>query len=251
MLVSGDERDGRGGGGGSGGGGGGGGGSGSGSGGSGGAAPVSYSSNWAGAVLVGSGYTSVVGTIKVPVPRAPQGGDASTTYSTSAWVGLDGDTCQTSILQTGVDFTISGGVVSYDAWYEWFPDYAYNFADFLISAGDEIRMTANASSTTSGSVTLENLTTLQQVSHAFSAQSAALCETNAEWIVEDYEENGALVPFANFGSVTFSDCSVGTTAGKAADVSGSEILDIKQNSKVLTDCSTSGTSTVTCQYTGQ
>ncbi len=58
---------------------------------------VSYSSNWAGAVLIGSGYQSVVGTITVPTPKAPSGGSSRTQYAASAWVGIDGDTCQTSM----------------------------------------------------------------------------------------------------------------------------------------------------------
>ncbi len=58
---------------------------------------VSYSSNWAGAVLVGSGYTSVVGTIIVPTPQVPSGGSSSIQYAASAWVGIDGDTCQTAM----------------------------------------------------------------------------------------------------------------------------------------------------------
>ena len=74
---------------------------------------VDYSSNWAGAVLVGSGYKSVTGTFTVPTP--------STTGSGSAWVGIDGDTCQTAILQTGIDWTKSGSSITYDAWYEWYP----------------------------------------------------------------------------------------------------------------------------------
>lgn len=86
-------------------------------------AHVDYSSNWAGAVLIGSGYKSVTGTIVVPTPKVPSGGSSSTSYSASAWVGIDGDTCQTAILQTGVDFTVKGSSVSYDAWYEWYPDY--------------------------------------------------------------------------------------------------------------------------------
>lgn len=45
-------------------------------------------------------------------------------YAASAWVGIDGDTAQNSILQTGVDFYVEGSSVSYDAWYEWYPDYA-------------------------------------------------------------------------------------------------------------------------------
>lgn len=57
-------------------------------------------------------FTSVTGTFVVPTPKVPSGGSGS--YSASAWVGIDGDTCDTSILQTGIDFTISGGKVSFD-----------------------------------------------------------------------------------------------------------------------------------------
>jgi hypothetical protein len=208
---------------------------------------VSYSSNWAGAVLVGSGYKSVTGTFVVPTPKEPSGGSSSTEYSASAWVGIDGDTCQSAILQTGVDFNVQGSSVSYDAWYEFFPDYAYNFQGFSISAGNSIKVTATASSTTSGTVTISNLSTGKTVSHSFSGESAALCETNAEWIVEDFEENGGLVPFANFGTVTFTSASVTTTSGSTLGVSGAQIMDIKQGNSVLTDCSASSSS-VTCSY---
>src|ERR1700753_3026474 len=37
-----------------------------------------YSSNWAGAVLVGASYTQVTGTITVPTPKTPLGGSRST-----------------------------------------------------------------------------------------------------------------------------------------------------------------------------
>ena len=47
---------------------------------------VEYSNNWAGAILVGTGYTEVTGTFTVPKP--------STAGSGSAWVGIDGDTCE-------------------------------------------------------------------------------------------------------------------------------------------------------------
>ncbi|KAI9744040.1 MAG: hypothetical protein M4579_007706, partial [Chaenotheca gracillima] len=42
---------------------------------------VDYSSNWAGAILIGTGYKSVTGTFTVPTP--------STAGSGSAWVGID------------------------------------------------------------------------------------------------------------------------------------------------------------------
>lgn len=81
-------------------------------------AHVEYSSNWAGAVLIGTGYKSVTGTITVPTPSTPSGGSSRTEYAASAWVGIDGDTCQTAILQTGVDFYVEGSSVGFDAWYE-------------------------------------------------------------------------------------------------------------------------------------
>ncbi|XDG08658.1 hypothetical protein ABKA04_008273 [Annulohypoxylon sp. FPYF3050] len=202
-----------------------------------GTAHVEYSSNWAGAVLIGSGYKTVTGTFVVPTPKAPSGGSSSTTYSASAWVGIDGDTCETAILQTGVDFTVKGSSVSYDA--------AYDFSGIPISAGDTITVTVTASSKSAGTAVVENVTTGKSVTHSFSGESDALCETNAEWIVEDFESGGSLVSFANFGTVEFTGASVNGGTG----TSGATIIDIEQNSKVLTDCSASG-STVTCSYSG-
>lgn len=83
-----------------------------------------YSQNWAGSILVGNGYTAVTGTFVVPSPSVPSGGSSSTEYAASAWVGIDGDTSTNSILQTGMDFYAWKGQVAFDAWYEWYPDYA-------------------------------------------------------------------------------------------------------------------------------
>ena len=132
---------------------------------------VSYSSNWAGAVLIGSGYKSVTGTITVPTPKKPTGGSSTTQYAASAWVGIDGDTCSSAILQTGVDFLIQGSSVSFDAWYEWYPDYAYDFSNFPVKAGDQIKMTVTATSTGGGSAVLQNLSTGKSVTKTFSGES--------------------------------------------------------------------------------
>lgn len=109
-----------------------------------------YSNNWAGAVLVSTGFTGVTGTFTVPTVAEPKGGSSSTAYSGSAWVGIDGDTCQTAILQTGMDFTIQNGETTYAAWYEWYPDYAYDFTGITFAAGDIVKVTVEASSDTSG-----------------------------------------------------------------------------------------------------
>lgn len=46
---------------------------------------VSYSSNWAGAVLIGTGYKSVTGTFVVPTPSTPSGGSTRTEVSDMPW----------------------------------------------------------------------------------------------------------------------------------------------------------------------
>ncbi|KAE8377098.1 peptidase A4 family-domain-containing protein [Aspergillus bertholletiae] len=208
-----------------------------------------YSSNWAGAVLIGSGYTSVTGTFTVPNPSVPSGGSSSEQYCASAWVGIDGDTCSTAILQTGVDFCVDSSGPSFDAWYEWYPDYAYDFSGISFSVGDSVKVTVDASSKSGGTATIENLSTGKTVSHSFSGESAnPLCETNAEWILEDFSSGSSLVPFANFGTVTFTDISV-TSGGSSSGASGATLIDIKQNGAVLTSSSASD-SEVTVQYVG-
>ncbi|PMD22190.1 hypothetical protein NA56DRAFT_644908 [Hyaloscypha hepaticicola] len=202
---------------------------------------VEYSSNWAGAILIGSGYTSVTGTFTVPTPSSAGSG--------AAWVGIDGDTCDTAILQTGIDWTKSGSSVTYDAWYEWYPDYSYDFSGITLEAGNTIKVTVTATSLTGGKATVENVSTGKTVTHTFSNEGSegSLCETNAEWIVEDYEEGSSLVSFADFGTVTFTGCSA-KEGSSTVGTSGATVIDIKQNNKVLTSCSVPSSSEVTCTY---
>lgn len=207
---------------------------------------VEYSSNWSGSVIEsppsGQTFDYVYATIVVPSDiTSPSGGSAAA----SAWVGIDGDTCETAILQTGVDFNVDGNSVTYDAWYEWYPDYAYDFS-ISISAGDEIAMYVQTSSLKAGTAVIENLTTGKTVSKSLSS-SSSLCGENAEWIVEDFEENGSLVNFADFSSVTFSG-AVAKTASESLGPSSGTIIDIESNGDVLTSVTT-GSSSVTVKYT--
>ncbi|KAJ6480952.1 peptidase A4 family-domain-containing protein [Mycena sanguinolenta] len=209
---------------------------------------VAYSSNWAGASWESPAgtYKSVTGTFVVPTPKAPSGG-GSGTYSASAWVGIDGDTCGSAILQTGIDLTISGGSVSFDAWYEYFPDVSHDFSNFEISAGNTITLTATATSATAGTVTIKNVSTGKTVTKALTS-TAKLCGQNAEWIVEDFEEGSSLVPFANFGKVVFTKAEATTSSGSKVGPSGAAILDIKQNNKVLTSVTDATSNSVTIAY---
>ncbi|KAI2626172.1 peptidase A4 family-domain-containing protein [Xylaria nigripes] len=207
---------------------------------------LEFSTNWSGAVLsdkVGS-FTYVTGTIVVPTPKS--GGSAA---SSAAWVGIDGDTCKTAILQTGVDISVNAdGSPSYDAWYEWYPDFAHDFTNFTVSSGNEVRMTVNATTTGTGIALLENLTTGGSVTHTFTKQNSPLCEQDAEWIVEDYAEGGGLVPFANFDAVVFTDAET-IKDGECIGPTGANIFNIQEaDGEILTDCEVTDASTVTCTY---
>jgi hypothetical protein len=111
-----------------------------------------------------------------------------------------------------------------------------------------ISMYVNATTTTSGSATIENLTTGKTVTKSLTSTSA-LGGENAEWIVEDFEEGNNLIAFADFGNVTFTDC-VAATAESSEGVSTATIMDIENTSKVvLTDTNVIGDSSFQVSYT--
>jgi hypothetical protein len=215
---------------------------------------VSYSSNWAGAVIeappAGATFNAVSAQFVVPTPKVPSGGSSRTQYAASAWVGIDGDTYGNAILQTGVDFYVEGGSVSFDCWYEWYPDYAYTFTGISIKAGDTIALSVSSTSASAGTTTIKNLSSGQSVSKKLTAPSSNshLGGQNAEWIVEDFEEGSGMVPFANFGTVTFTNAKYGASDGSTGGAGAATILDIKQGSSVLTSASASG-NTVKVAYT--
>ncbi|KAM6490294.1 Peptidase A4 family domain containing protein [Amanita muscaria] len=203
------------------------------------ASNVAYTDTWAGAIWDSyppNTFYKVVGTFTVPAPSAPDG-------EAAVWVGIDGYTCQSAILQTGIDMYYKNGAITYDSWYEWWPDHPYIYSSpIAIRAGDIIRLTVTTSSPTSGTTLIENLTTGQSESQSLSNPSHPLCLQNAEWIVED----SSLAPFCNFGTVTFSSASAYLHGGKIISPSGAVQVNMYQKGKILT--SVSGSDTVTVKY---
>jgi Peptidase A4 family len=196
-----------------------------------------YSSNWGGAVIkappAGQIFNAVSGSFIVPTPSIPSNGlGTGESFAAAVWVGIDGDTYTNAILQTGVDLNVAAdGSVSFDAWYEWYPDYSYTF-DLAINAGDEVSMTVIASSSTEGTALVENISTGQQASIELSS-TYELGGQNAEWIVEDFEENSQLVAFADFGTVTFTNC-VATTEQERVGTNGATVIEIGDSGGQLT-----------------
>ncbi|KAI0329939.1 concanavalin A-like lectin/glucanase [Cubamyces sp. BRFM 1775] len=137
--------------------------------------PTTSSFNWAGVVLpsppAGSNFTAVTGTFTVPT-LAP-----SAYAAASIWVGIDGWTTSEAdaqgLFQAGIDCWMENEVLSFDTWYEWVPDGSYNFTGFDIKAGDVLTFSLVATSTTEGTIDVENETTGQKISHVLDAPPLA------------------------------------------------------------------------------
>jgi hypothetical protein len=134
--------------------------------------------------------------------------------------------------------------MSPSAWSEWFPATQRFFHDITFATGDEVKLTVNATSTTSGRAVIENLATGQTVTRKLTSSSALFLQ-DAECIVGDFKRDGSLVPFSNFGSVAFTNAEATTSEGATEGPSdASFILDIQQNNKVLTSVTKSRTGAI-------
>jgi hypothetical protein len=224
-------------------------------------AETTTSYNWGGAILsappAGTTFTAVGASFVVPKISPPISGPG--TWGGGAWVGIDGYTYDYAILQAGVnwDVTVSDtGVITTDyyAWYEWFPltwqDYAMD-----VQAGDEITVWCQSNSNATGYCTITNGRTGIELTNVLSSPAPFLVleGVNAEWIVEDTDDNG-IVPFASFGSVTFTNCeAIANNVAGAWDplypnANNAVSMNMVQNGTVLTSVSYPGTNEVKVTY---
>ena len=117
-----------------------------------------------------------------------------------------------------------------------------------INEGDRISFAVVATSNTSGIAYVTNRSTGQSVQHSFSGEQA-LCGQNAEWIVEDFESDSNLVPFAQFSPIIFTG-STWVADGITYGLEGSSILEIEQSGSVLTKVFTEGQEMMRVTYSG-
>jgi hypothetical protein len=190
------------------------------------------SSNWSGYVAETNlnspqkgSVTYVAGTWKVP---SVTGTDANA-YS-SIWVGIDGNDSNT-VEQIGTDqYWINGSPV-YDAWFEMYPKWPYTINTVDIHPGDTISASVSYASRGIFTLTLANLTTGK--TFTINQKSASAFRNSAEWIVEAPWSAGVL-PLADFGSATFTNCSA-TLTGTNGPISrwAYDAIDMVNSSEAL------------------
>jgi hypothetical protein len=191
--------------------------------------------NWSGYVVPSSSalVTDVSGNWTVPVLNCSDTPNAKTFI----WVGVGGEQWATGgnsgdLLQTGTIDDCVDGVQQDSAWWEEVPatpNHETTFMDFPVSPGNEIQASVRETSTGVWQTEVTNVNTGLSAymvtgeswgvgstgASTFAVQGSSVNYRyygayTAEWIVEDPEEGSAtpgspLYPFANFGSVTFSN----------------------------------------------
>ena len=159
----------------------------------------STSSNWSGYANTGGTFTDVKGSWTQPSASCSGG---QTAYS-SFWVGIDGDTTNT-VEQTGTDADCSSGSPRYYAWYEMYPKFPVNLSN-PVSPGDHISAEVKYNGSGKFTLTISDSTRGWTFSTNQTSRKAKL--GSAEWIAEAPSSSGGVLPLANFGSVSFSNCT--------------------------------------------
>lgn len=159
----------------------------------------STSTNWSGYANTGGTFTDVKGSWTQPAASCSSG---QTAYS-SFWVGIDGDTTNT-VEQTGTDADCSSGTPVYYAWYEMYPKFPVNLSN-TVRPGDSI--TAEVKVATGGKFTLIISDSTQHWSFSTNQTLKKAKLGSAEWIAEAPSSGSGVLPLANFGTVSFSNCT--------------------------------------------
>ncbi|KAJ7131184.1 peptidase G1 [Mycena epipterygia] len=205
-----------------------------------------HSSNWAGAVISDptAQWTLVSGEFVIPTIVAPVG--LRTAYI-SVWVGIDGYTCNTATLKTGVDIEIKNGVASYFAWREYNPsNYSVSTDGVPFSAGDAIQLTVEVFPNSFLQTQVFDFTQRLSTGHPFPfpvAPQPVLCQSDAIWGIETWQTGDRRAPF----SVQFTGALASRGDLLNVGPGSATVINAVENGVALSSCSTSST-TVTCTF---
>lgn len=176
---------------------------------------VSYTStNWSGYLATDATFTSVSGSWVVPTAT----GNGRTVTADGTWIGIGGVT-SSDLIQVGTNDTVrANGQVSSAAFYELLPASATTISTLAVSPGDSMSAVLSEIAAGQWSISITDQTTHQTFTTTVTYSSS---HSSAEWIEEDPSfASGGLIPFDNFGSVTFTGAA-NVLDGKAATIEAS------------------------------
>ena len=133
----------------------------------------------------------------------------------AVWIGIGGQFGNDStLIQCGTEQDSVRGQVEYYAWYELLPAPSVTISNITVSPGDQIQASIRLVNATFNqwTINLNDTTADESFQNTVNYTSSQL---SAEWIVERPSVNHVISQLANFGSVTFTNCSasVGSVTG--------------------------------------
>ncbi|KAK1782372.1 concanavalin A-like lectin/glucanase domain-containing protein [Copromyces sp. CBS 386.78] len=187
--------------------------------------PTATSNNWCGSVRTTTSTNQIKlihGTFQHPTCTQRPG---VTTYpqAAAAWVGIDGDSWTSALLQAGTVCKInnSTGIVENEVWWQWVPSGAYTIANIPVFAGDWFDITINTTSATAASIKIIN--TGRGYTQSFNIYAGAtLARVDADWVVERPYYGTALAGFAQFTQVWFQNAYATLTSGTNLGITGAK-----------------------------
>ncbi|MFZ0059328.1 MAG: G1 family glutamic endopeptidase [Acidimicrobiales bacterium] len=229
--------------------------------------------NWSGYVVPSSSalITGVSGEWNVPTLNCADTPNARSV----TWVGIGGEAWPTGgssgvLLQTGIEDDCVDGVQQDTGWFEAYPsipNQLFSFSGLPVSPGDSIEASVGQASDGSWVTRVDDLTTAisgwmitgeawgvgADAASTFTDQGSTVGLSyeggyTCEWIVEDPSNaSGSEVPFADYGTVTFSDLMTSFSTWSLTSDEGWEIV---QNGVVLSTPSLPSTNGFSVSYTG-
>jgi hypothetical protein len=183
------------------------------------------SSDWSGYIVASDlnyprpSVTSVNGSWTVPTVNVSLGDSFS-----AAWIGIGGRFDGT-LIQTGTEQDSLRGQGTYWAWYELFDHNAVTIDSLSLVPGDRISASISLLDPTTSmwSIEIYDLTNEQSFQKNVVYTSSLL---SAEWILERPTINGRTMTLADFGQVTFTDCTanVSSVVGTVSSFPHSQII---------------------------
>jgi uncharacterized repeat protein (TIGR02543 family) len=234
------------------------------------------SANWSGYVVPSSSalVTDVRGDWTVPTLNC----SATPNGDVFVWVGIGGEQWSTggssgALLQTGTTSDCVNGLQVNTAWWEVVPATPggeYSFTNFPVAAGDQVQASVFELSDGAWETIVSNLNTGLSallvtgdawgvgqtengtINFAIQGNAQGISYSGgytAEWIVEDPEDAVTLfeLPFADFGSVTFSDLE---SSFNSWSLTRSEEWGIVQDGATLAAPTSTSSDGFTVTYTG-
>ncbi|GAB1310643.1 Peptidase A4 family-domain-containing protein [Madurella fahalii] len=191
---------------------------------------ISYSSNWCGASQHSTRADPITNVFSFfTVPDLTLRPETPPPQFAAAWVGIDGAECNSSLLQAGVTTIVnSNGGQSASAWWEWYPEAAFNIDGLQVRPGDWMTVNITATDARSGTIVITNAQRGYSVTLVIN-NGPNLCRVDAEWILEDFYDSGEQVAFANFSQMWFVDAAATTARGNNIGIDGAAMVHLQKD----------------------